>query len=238
MSDRVGDLLESARIVRKSTGGNLAAYKTGASTRKYGFEISDEQADALFRSACHYCGYQPFQRFNGIDRVDNKLGYVAGNVVACCAWCNRAKGRFPVESFFRWLRWVQSGASPESQPDDSIESSSIGWGGPPVPPPDRKPYLLDPAPADAHLDLSGLTPKEYVRRKVWNIADAEQALPHKPVARERKANKPKPIPKPKPIRILRAHDFNGQGIPKASAHFQATIARTGERRFIPKTRPS
>lgn len=42
-------------------------------------------------------------RYNGIDRVNGALGYVVGNVVTACAFCNRAKSDMPIEAFERWL---------------------------------------------------------------------------------------------------------------------------------------
>ena len=29
--------------------------------------------------------------YNGIDRIDNKLGYIKGNMTPCCKICNHAK---------------------------------------------------------------------------------------------------------------------------------------------------
>jgi 5-methylcytosine-specific restriction endonuclease McrA len=57
---------------------------------------------ALIASNCVYCGKYPrntvrYKNFTflyqGIDRMDNRLGYVPGNVVACCAECNSIKGK-------------------------------------------------------------------------------------------------------------------------------------------------
>jgi hypothetical protein len=93
MTERFQEILELANGVALSTDKHLAMYKSGASSRNIGFEISDEEASILFCSVCHYCGYQAPHRLNGIDRVVNTLGYVKGNVVACCSYCNRAKGR-------------------------------------------------------------------------------------------------------------------------------------------------
>lgn len=44
------------------------------------------------------------EQYNGLDRVDSNLGYVAGNVVPCCRWCNQAKSSRPVGEFLTWLR--------------------------------------------------------------------------------------------------------------------------------------
>ena len=50
---------------------------------------------------CYYClnalcGQS--QQGGGLDRLDNNIGYVPGNVVSCCAVCNKTRGdRFTVE---------------------------------------------------------------------------------------------------------------------------------------------
>lgn len=36
---------------------------------------------------------------NGVDRIDNLVGYTDGNCVPCCQSCNIAKNSFSVEEF-------------------------------------------------------------------------------------------------------------------------------------------
>lgn len=55
----------------------------------------------LFNSNCHYCNGVPSNllklnnkvigRYQGIDRVDNNKGYISGNIVPCCKYCNSFK---------------------------------------------------------------------------------------------------------------------------------------------------
>jgi hypothetical protein len=68
-------------------------------------------------SPCSYCGYEGHvrrfssrkggwsfsARLNGIDRVDNTLGYVDSNVVACCKACNMTKGIMDPIQWHDWL---------------------------------------------------------------------------------------------------------------------------------------
>lgn len=87
----------------------------GAKSRGYEWSLSDEQVRHLIFAPCHYCGTSggntcwrydrtaPPVRYNGIDRMDNARGYVTGNVVPCCAPCNRAKGDLPYADFVEWL---------------------------------------------------------------------------------------------------------------------------------------
>ena len=37
--------------------------------------------------------------FNGIDRIDSKIGYIDGNVVTCCKHCNFAKDALTQKEF-------------------------------------------------------------------------------------------------------------------------------------------
>lgn len=76
----------------------------------------DLDRDTIFRqlvtSRCSYCGIEPAQQFknktgtflyNGIDRIDNTVGYVPGNVVPCCGICNKAKHTMSRQQFLTWL---------------------------------------------------------------------------------------------------------------------------------------
>ena len=44
--------------------------------------------------------------YNGLDRVNNGLGYVEGNVVPCCETCNTAKQNLDLPAFFEWVQRV------------------------------------------------------------------------------------------------------------------------------------
>lgn len=55
---------------------------------------------------CHYCGYKPSwpKERVGLDRIDNKKGYLNGNVVGCCFTCNSAKGVMGSAAFHDWAK--------------------------------------------------------------------------------------------------------------------------------------
>jgi hypothetical protein len=57
---------------------------------------------------CVYCKSVNFTRPNGIDRVDNTLGYELGNVIPCCSVCNRAKSNLPLDYFLRWYNTISA----------------------------------------------------------------------------------------------------------------------------------
>lgn len=90
----------------------LSQYRTSASRRGLEWLLSDTQALLLFSGDCHYCGVPPSNTasygtakatYSGIDRVDNSLGYIDGNVVSCCIQCNRAKSAFNSMAFLAWI---------------------------------------------------------------------------------------------------------------------------------------
>ena len=56
----------------------------------------------LIKGNCHYCGKEP-NKYNGIDRVNNELGYIDSNCVSCCSFCNMEKNDLPVEYFLKWV---------------------------------------------------------------------------------------------------------------------------------------
>lgn len=90
----------------------LFSYKYHAQRRNHTWELSDGEFDKLISADCHYCGLPPSTVrtvrshkiiHSGIDRVDNTLGYIPGNVVPCCGTCNRIKGVMSVDEFLTWV---------------------------------------------------------------------------------------------------------------------------------------
>jgi len=97
----------------------LNNYRRRAKLRGYVWDLEDEDFDSLTSSPCFYCGCLPGNvysskpglgtfTYNGIDRIDNTKGYVAGNVVPCCRTCNSAKGVMSLTEFEAWLNRVTS----------------------------------------------------------------------------------------------------------------------------------
>ena len=56
---------------------------------------------------CSYCGRlcdPSIDYYNGIDRIDNNIGYTIDNSVSCCKYCNFAKNDFLLDEFLLWIK--------------------------------------------------------------------------------------------------------------------------------------
>ena len=86
-------------------------YKQSAKCRGLDYSLSDTVIFSIIKESCHYCGTPPNKPhrenssflYNGVDRVDNSLGYVQDNVVPCCYICNKMKGVLSKEEFMEHL---------------------------------------------------------------------------------------------------------------------------------------
>lgn len=95
----------------------LATYKMIARDRNLIFELTEGEFRALTQQNCYYCGVEPAQEFkrshrngcfiyNGIDRLDNSLGYSPSNCVPCCRICNWMKVDMPVQDFLQHIKKI------------------------------------------------------------------------------------------------------------------------------------
>lgn len=85
---------------KKDPNKKLKYYKRRAKNSNYDFSISDEHAIQLFQNKkCVYCGIERREYLHGIDRINNSLGYIEGNVVTCCQFCNEMKGSLDKDQF-------------------------------------------------------------------------------------------------------------------------------------------
>lgn len=106
-------------------------YKRNAKKQKRSFKLSLEEFKKLVSLNCHYCDSEPkltnryldrqgkqkrknkkyqqstidmaYTKINGIDRIDNYLGYEKSNTISCCYICNRAKSSMSYRDFIQWI---------------------------------------------------------------------------------------------------------------------------------------
>ena len=94
---------------------NLAFYriKQGAEKRGLLWALSEADVRRMLGAPCYWCGdvrvnqlgkaYRLNGRlgYNGLDRLDNNVGYTEANAVPCCGPCNRMKGTMSTDEFVR-----------------------------------------------------------------------------------------------------------------------------------------
>lgn len=93
-----------------------ATYRHSAEIRNIVFDLSREFMFKMTQQICHYCGSKPTMLkktrvgnqylYNGLDRLNPKLGYTEDNVVSCCKICNMSKRVMSEEEFKDWINKV------------------------------------------------------------------------------------------------------------------------------------
>jgi len=92
-------------------------YQRNAIKRGLQFELSLDEFRKITQQDCYYCGIEPSIRrqtrrlngeytHNGIDRLDNLLGYISDNSVPCCTMCNRMKYTFTEDLFLSQIKRI------------------------------------------------------------------------------------------------------------------------------------
>lgn len=96
----------------------FAHYSRTSRLRRLEFTLDAALFRQIVTSTCYFCGAPPTQElfahrqsfgafvYNGIDRLDNALGYTPGNSVPCCKHCNYAKRGMSESEFFEWISRV------------------------------------------------------------------------------------------------------------------------------------
>ncbi len=105
-------MLEPGKAVRNLI---FDQYQRDAKKRNLEWRLTGDQFDDLIAQSCYYCKRPPSMTrkarrcngdltYNGIDRINNNLGYTTNNVAACCQICNRAKSNMTLEDFESWIK--------------------------------------------------------------------------------------------------------------------------------------
>ena len=96
----------------------LSSYKMGANERDYSFELTKEEFRKLTKQDCYFCGDKPSKEYgdihgyngsyiyNGVDRLDNSLGYSIDNCVTSCTVCNLMKRTLGEQEFYMHIQKI------------------------------------------------------------------------------------------------------------------------------------
>lgn len=74
-------------------------YKSQAKRRNLVFELTLEEFSSFANMSCSYCGDPSFHI--GLDRINNTIGYVNGNITSCCKICNYMKRCMSIDDFYK-----------------------------------------------------------------------------------------------------------------------------------------
>lgn len=107
-SSQFKNLTEHNKAISQS----FYSYKNKALKRGYTWDITVETYYKLVTDNCYYCNEKPLNNakaknqsfiLNGIDRINNSIGYKENNCVTCCINCNRSKSDRTLEEFKNWI---------------------------------------------------------------------------------------------------------------------------------------
>jgi hypothetical protein len=108
-------IIEVEKEINKLIVSVINQYKYSAKRRKLCFKLTNNEIKELIFKKCKYCNKAPFLNktskkdssiyinYNGIDRINNQLGYIFDNCVTCCKFCNQAKGTMTLNEFYSWI---------------------------------------------------------------------------------------------------------------------------------------
>lgn len=105
---------EKRKIPENGSAANEIIYKYRLRCKKNGisWELTRDDCIKLFKGNCRYCGARPERArrvhtsvfiYNGIDRVNNSVGYTKENVASCCMRCNYMKSDLTLEEFYEHI---------------------------------------------------------------------------------------------------------------------------------------
>lgn len=93
----------------------FAKYVKSASLRNYTMNINFEEFKTLVNMPCYYCLHKVENEVNGIDRLNNDIGYETENCVPCCEICNMMKHYFHPLFFIEICRIISGKAKPTKE---------------------------------------------------------------------------------------------------------------------------
>lgn len=93
-------------------------YKHRAKIKNQSFKLTKAEFESFIQAKCYCCGIAPanvltFKRnnstklyYNGIDRIDNSMGYEMGNCRSACGRCNQMKSDLDQKAFLKHVKKI------------------------------------------------------------------------------------------------------------------------------------
>ncbi len=79
-------------VWKNSKSVSYKSYESRAIKKKLEFALTKDQFLELINNDCYYCKRKTNENnINGVDRKDNKFGYIFENCISCCSECNQMK---------------------------------------------------------------------------------------------------------------------------------------------------
>ena len=96
-------------LAKQNQFATYSGYIKDTCTRNIPFELTFEQYKLIVSDSCYYCNITDTEKgFNGIDRKNSDVGYLAENCVSCCKMCNKLKGTLDDRCFIRRIGHILS----------------------------------------------------------------------------------------------------------------------------------
>jgi hypothetical protein len=96
-------------------------YKSRANKKQIDFEINETEFHNIISNPCYLCGKKNSETHsNGIDRIDNSIGYIISNLQTCCGECNYMKKDYHIDEFMNKLKMIYD----NKKMDISIENET------------------------------------------------------------------------------------------------------------------
>jgi len=123
-------VIENNENKKKSIPASFYMYQKRAEEYRLPFEFTLDEFESLVKQPCYYCEIIQEKGFNGIDRKNQKEGYITENCVSCCKMCNFIKGSLDNITFVQRVEHIltiQKCISGNLYPDIFPNHTSCGY---------------------------------------------------------------------------------------------------------------
>lgn len=95
---------ERDRLKQRTINGRFSFSRSNARIVGKQWLLTLDEYGEIVQQPCRYCSMANNRSGVGLDRLDNKIGYMSSNVVSCCVECNVARGNnFSVDEMVKYI---------------------------------------------------------------------------------------------------------------------------------------